>query len=179
MLNATRNETRELLAKAHADATRELQEAEAKGSRLLEQSRHQATELTNAARAEVEQTLEWARAQASAVLARAQHGSPQSLSAAGLGDEAIGTGRGSDHASSRRAPARPCALSLRRPRSVAPPRAPAPEEPAGAGTTRLLVHRSRIRRWPSPPPRPARAARPRRRPRMTPPRTRSRPSHQP
>src|SRR6266850_907505 len=64
MLNAARNESRELLAKAHADATRELQEAEAKGSRLLEQSRHQATELTNAARAEVEQTLEWARAQA-------------------------------------------------------------------------------------------------------------------
>jgi hypothetical protein len=90
MLNATRNETRELLAKAHADATRELQEAEAKGSRLLEQSRHQATELTNAARAEVEQTLEWARAQASAVLARAQHGAEQLLSAAGLGEDAIG-----------------------------------------------------------------------------------------
>src|SRR4051794_27791036 len=90
MLNATRNETRELLAKAHADATRELQEAEAKGNRLLEQSRHQATELTNAARAEVEQTLEWARAQASAVLARAQHGAEQLLSAAGLGQEAIG-----------------------------------------------------------------------------------------
>jgi DNA repair exonuclease SbcCD ATPase subunit len=89
MLNATRNETRELLAKAHADATRELQEAEAKGSRLLEQSRHQATELTNAARAEVEQTLEWARAQGSAVLARAQHGAEQLLSAAGLGQDAI------------------------------------------------------------------------------------------
>ncbi len=89
MLNATRNETRELLAKAHADSTRELQEAEAKGSRLLEQSRHQATELTNAARAEVEQTLEWARAQAGAVLARAQHGAEQLLSAAGLGQEAI------------------------------------------------------------------------------------------
>ena len=51
MLNAARNESRELLAKSHADATRELQEAEAKGGRLLEQSRHQATELTNAARA--------------------------------------------------------------------------------------------------------------------------------
>src|SRR3954462_1747075 len=89
MLNATRNETRELLAKAHADATRELQEAEAKGSRLLEQSRHQATELTNAARAEVEQTLEWARAQGSAILARAQHGAEQLLAAAGLGESAI------------------------------------------------------------------------------------------
>jgi hypothetical protein len=90
MLNAARNESRELLAKSHADATRELQEAEAKGSRLLEQSRHQATELTNAARAEVEQTLEWARAQASAVLARAQHGAEQLLAAAGLGQDAIG-----------------------------------------------------------------------------------------
>jgi cell division septum initiation protein DivIVA len=89
MLNAARNESRELLAKSHADATRELQEAEAKGSRLLEQSRHQATELTNAARAEVEQTLEWARAQATAILARAQHGAEQLLAAAGLGQEAI------------------------------------------------------------------------------------------
>src|SRR3954469_12640326 len=43
MLNAARNEARELVAKAHADATRELQEAEARGNRLLEQSRHQAT----------------------------------------------------------------------------------------------------------------------------------------
>jgi F0F1-type ATP synthase membrane subunit b/b' len=89
MLNAARNESRELLAKSHADATRELQEAEAKGNRLLEQSRHQATELTNAARAEVEQTLEWARAQATAILGRAQHGAEQLLAAAGLGDEQI------------------------------------------------------------------------------------------
>ena len=89
MLNAARNESRELLAKSHAEATAELQEAEAKGNRLLEQSRHQATELTNAARAEVEQTLEWARAQASAVLARAQHGAEQLLAAAGLGEERI------------------------------------------------------------------------------------------
>ena len=89
MLNAARNEARDLLAKAHADATREMQEAEARGNRLLEQSRHQATELTNAARAEVEQTLEWARAQASTVLARAQHGAEQLLAAAGLGEDAI------------------------------------------------------------------------------------------
>jgi hypothetical protein len=89
MLNAARNESRELLAKSHADATSELQEAEAKGNRLLEQSRHQATELTNAARAEVEQTLEWARAQAGTVLARAQHGAEQLLAAAGLGQDAI------------------------------------------------------------------------------------------
>src|SRR5436190_250698 len=81
ILNAARNESRELLAKSHADASRELQEAEAKGNRLLEQSRHQATELTNAARAEVEQTLEWARAQGGAILARAQHGAEQLLGA--------------------------------------------------------------------------------------------------
>src|SRR3954462_2578515 len=89
LLNAARNESRDLLAKSHADATREVQEAEARGNRLLEQSGHQATELTNAARAEVEQTLEWARAQASAILARAQHGAEQLLAAAGLGEDAI------------------------------------------------------------------------------------------
>jgi hypothetical protein len=89
MLNAARNESRELLARSHADATRELQEAEARGSRMLEQARHQATELTNAARAEVEQTLEWARAQAGTILARAQHGAEQLLAAAGLGEAAI------------------------------------------------------------------------------------------
>src|SRR5579864_3960758 len=90
IMNAARNESRELLAKSHAQATAELQEAEAKGNRLLEQSRHQATELTNAARAEVEQTLEWARAQASTILQRAQHGAEQLLAAAGLGQDAIG-----------------------------------------------------------------------------------------
>src|SRR3954465_4331177 len=89
MMNAARNESRELLARSHADATRELQGAEAKGNRLLEQSRHQATELTNAARAEVEQTLEWARAQAGTILARAQQGAEQLLTAAGLGSEAL------------------------------------------------------------------------------------------
>ena len=89
MLNNARNEARDLIAKAHADSTREVQEAEARGNRMLEQSRHQATELTNAARAEVEQTLEWARAQAGAILARAQHGAEQLLAAAGLGEDAI------------------------------------------------------------------------------------------
>src|SRR3954462_1613480 len=58
LLGNARNEARELLTKAGQDAPRELQEAEARGNRLLEQSRHQATELTNAVRAEVEQTLE-------------------------------------------------------------------------------------------------------------------------
>jgi hypothetical protein len=132
MLNAAKNESRELLAKSNADATAELQEAEAKGNRLLEQSRHQATELTNAARAEVEQTLEWARAQAGAVLARAQHGAEQLLAAAGLGQDAIGqvataimqaAERASEHGRSQ-----PPAAALAGSEHV-PPVSPAPPEP--------------------------------------------------
>ena len=42
ILNAARAETRDLLANANRDSTQELREAEARGSRLLEQSRHQA-----------------------------------------------------------------------------------------------------------------------------------------
>src|SRR5215210_455956 len=89
IVNAARNEARQLLADANRQATQELREAEARGTRLLEQARHQATELTNSARAEVEQTLEWARAQATAIMTRAQQGAEQFLSAAGLGDEAM------------------------------------------------------------------------------------------
>ena len=89
IVNAARNEARQLLADANRQATQELREAEARGARLLEQARHQATELTNSARAEVEQTLEWARAQASAIMTRAQQGAEQYLSAAGLGEDAI------------------------------------------------------------------------------------------
>ena len=89
ILTAAKSEARDLLSKAHADATRELRDAETSGNRLLEQSRHQATELTNSARAEVEQTLEWARAQAGAVMARAQKGAEQFLTAAGLGEPAV------------------------------------------------------------------------------------------
>ena len=89
IVNAARNEARQLLADANRQATQELREAEARGSKLLEQSRHQATELTNSARAEIEQTLEWARAQANAIMTRAQQGAEQLLSAAGLGDEAV------------------------------------------------------------------------------------------
>ncbi len=88
ILNAARNEARELLAKAQRESSQELREAEARGDRLLEQARHQATELTNAARAEVEQTLEWARAQTSSTLTRAREGAEQLLAAAGLGPEA-------------------------------------------------------------------------------------------
>src|SRR3954468_9810491 len=36
MMNSARNEARDLVAKAHADATREVQEAEARGNRMLE-----------------------------------------------------------------------------------------------------------------------------------------------
>ncbi|HEV2903125.1 MAG TPA: hypothetical protein VGW30_07660 [Gaiellaceae bacterium] len=89
IVNAARNEARQLLADTNRQATQELREAEARGAKLLEQSRHQATELTNSARAEVEQTLEWARAQANSIMARAQQGAEQLLSAAGLGDDAI------------------------------------------------------------------------------------------
>ena len=89
IVNAARNDARQLLADANRQATQELREAEARGARLLEQSRHQATELTNAARAELEQTLEWARAQAHAIMLRAQQGAEQLLAAAGLGDEAL------------------------------------------------------------------------------------------
>ena len=89
IVNAARNEARQLLADANRQATQELREAEGRGAKLLEQARHRATELTNSARAEVEQTLEWARAQATAIMARAQQGAEQYLSAAGLGDEAL------------------------------------------------------------------------------------------
>jgi F0F1-type ATP synthase membrane subunit b/b' len=87
IINAARNESRELLANAQRDASTELREAEARGNRLLEQARHQATELTNAARAEVEGTLEWARAQANSIMTRAAQGAEQLLSAAGLTPE--------------------------------------------------------------------------------------------
>jgi F0F1-type ATP synthase membrane subunit b/b' len=140
LLNAARNESRELLSKAHADATRELQEAEAKGNRLLEQSRHQATELTNAARAEVEQTLEWARAQASTVLARAQHGAEQLLAAAGLGEDAIGQVAGAivraaEQAGEASRPHAPAAALAGPAAAPPPPAAPAPPaaEPPASG----------------------------------------------
>jgi vacuolar-type H+-ATPase subunit H len=68
IMNAARNEAREILTKANRDSSSELHDAETRGNRLLEQSRHQATELTNSARAEVEQTLEWARAQADVIV---------------------------------------------------------------------------------------------------------------
>src|SRR5215207_9426760 len=47
IVNAAKNEARDIVSKATAQASTELREAEARGVRLLEQSRHQATELTN------------------------------------------------------------------------------------------------------------------------------------
>jgi hypothetical protein len=85
VLNAAKNESREILATTNRDATAELREAEGRGARLLEQARHQATELTNSARAEVEQTLDWSRAQSASIMARAQQAAEQLLAAAGLG----------------------------------------------------------------------------------------------
>ena len=136
MLNAARNESRDLLAKSNTEATRELQEAEARGSRLLEQSRHQATELTNAARAEVEQTLEWARAQAGAILARAQHGAEQLLAAAGLGENAISQVanaivEAAERSSEGPRPQIPPSAALAGPAAVAAPDE-SPEEPTEA-----------------------------------------------
>jgi vacuolar-type H+-ATPase subunit H len=89
IMNAARNEARELLQNAQRDASQEVRESEARATRLVEQARHQATELTNAARAEVEQTLEWARAQAGTIMARAQQGAEQFLASAGLGESEI------------------------------------------------------------------------------------------
>jgi F0F1-type ATP synthase membrane subunit b/b' len=141
MLNAARNEVREVKAEAQRNATAEVREAEARSDRLLEQARHQATELTNAARAEVEQTLEWARAQASAVMARAQEGAEQLLAAAGLGDEAIGavvekivvaaeaaTEASRGPAASPQEPEKPAAPTLSVPAPVLPPPASTDDE---------------------------------------------------
>jgi chromosome segregation ATPase len=141
MLNAARNEVREVKAEAQRHSTAEIREAEARSDRLLEQARHQATELTNAARAEVEQTLEWARAQASAVMARAQEGAEQLLAAAGLGDEAIGgvvqkivvaaeaaTEASRGPAASPAEPEKPVGPTLSVPTPVEPPSAGADDE---------------------------------------------------
>jgi len=89
IVNAARNEARDILTTANRDSSQSLREAESSGARLLEQSRHQATELTNAARAEIEQTLEWARAQADVIVQRARMGAEQLLAAAGHGEGAV------------------------------------------------------------------------------------------
>jgi F0F1-type ATP synthase membrane subunit b/b' len=138
IVNAAKNEARELLANANRDATAEVREAEARANRLLEQARHNATELTNAARAEVEQTLEWARQQASAIMTRAQQGAEQLLTAAGLGPDAMADVvdsivRAADAATvaSRGEPRRPAEAIAQPPAAVpAPAVAEPPVQPA-------------------------------------------------
>jgi F0F1-type ATP synthase membrane subunit b/b' len=131
IVNAARNEARQLLADAQREANQELHEAEARGDRLIEQSRHNATELTNAARAEVEQTLEWARAQASAVILRGQQGAERLLSAAGLGDEAMAQVVEvlMSDAERQAEPMRPPAMTQPRPEPTAAPDPPPDESP--------------------------------------------------
>ena len=131
IVNAARNEARQLIADANRQATQELRESEARGAKLLEQSRHQATELTNSARAEVEQTLEWARAQANAILVRAQQGAEQLLSAAGLGDDAVsGVSEEIVRAAQADVAASAPAGLPERPAPVAAPEQKTPPEPA-------------------------------------------------
>ena len=131
ILNAARNEAREILTKANRDSSSELHDAETRGNRLLEQSRHQATELTNSARAEVEQTLEWARAQAGTIMTRAQQGAEQLLSAAGLGEPAISRVVEALLAQAEREDATPAAPA---PAPPSGPRAvPAPSAESGSG----------------------------------------------
>jgi F0F1-type ATP synthase membrane subunit b/b' len=137
IVNAAKNEARELLANANRDATAEVREAEARANRLLEQARHNATELTNAARAEVEQTLEWARQQASAIMTRAQQGAEQLLTAAGLGPDAMADVvdsivRAADAATvaSRGEPRRPAEAVAQPPVAVPAPEPALPVQPA-------------------------------------------------
>ena len=132
ILNAARNEARQLLADAQRQANQELREAEARGDRLIEQARHNATELTNSVRAEVEQTLEWSRAQASAIVLRAQQGAERLLSAAGLGDEVMAGVVEELMQSAEQAaePMRPPTIASARPQPPEPsPEPPAAEEP--------------------------------------------------
>ncbi|HKG43851.1 MAG TPA: hypothetical protein VKB10_06375 [Gaiellaceae bacterium] len=138
LLNAAKSESRQAVQEAQQQASQEVAEAESRAARLLEQARHQATELTNATRAEVEQTLEWARGQAGAIISRAQEGAEQLLSAAGLGDEAIGrvaqsiVGAATAAAEASRGPGASAAAPHLREPDAAPEPQPAPESPEDA-----------------------------------------------
>jgi hypothetical protein len=140
IVNAARNEARQLLADAQRQANQELREAEARGDRLVEQARHNATELTNSARAEVEQTLEWARGQASAVILRAQQGAERLLSAAGLGDEVMAGVVGELMSDAERAaePKRPPAMTHVTPKPPEP--TPEPESQSDAPDESPTAH---------------------------------------
>jgi hypothetical protein len=137
LINAAKAEARQAVQEAQAQAAQEIKEAESRASRLLEQARHQATELTNSARAEVESTLEWARSQAGVIIARAQEGAEQLLSAAGLGDEAIGrvaqTIADSAEAATQASRGDAPEAQLRGPREAEPPADPPVSPPVSAG----------------------------------------------
>jgi F0F1-type ATP synthase membrane subunit b/b' len=126
IVNAARQEAKDILAKANRETAQTMREAEAAGARLLEQSRHQATELTNAARAEVERTLEWARAQGDAIIQRARAGAEQLLSAALHGEQEVGDVIASIVRAAE-------AQVGQRPGSTLPAVAPASDEPEAPG----------------------------------------------
>jgi len=128
ILNAARNEAREILTKANRDSSSELHDAETRGNRLLEQSRHQATELTNSARAEVEQTLEWARAQADVIVQRARMGAEQLLSAAGHGEAAIQEAVDAIVRAAQSSVPKPSGVTASAPVEIPEPSEPEPEE---------------------------------------------------
>jgi colicin import membrane protein len=135
MTNAAKSEARQTLQEAQQQASQEIAEAESRAARLLEQARHQATELTNSVRAEVEQTLEWSRAQAAVIIGRAQEGAEQLLSAAGLGDEAVGrvadtivTAAEAATVASRGTPSPASAPQLREPEAANEEKPPASEQ---------------------------------------------------
>jgi len=137
LVNAAKAEARQTVQEAEQQAAQEIKEAESRAARLLEQARHQATELTNSARAEVESTLEWARSQAGVIIARSQEGAEQLLSAAGLGDEAIGrvaqTIVDSAAAATQAARGDEPEAQLRGPREAVPPADPPVSPPVSAG----------------------------------------------
>jgi hypothetical protein len=138
LINAAKAEARQTVQEAEQQAAQEIKEAESRAARLLEQARHQATELTNSARAEVESTLEWARSQAGVIIARAQEGAEGLLSAAGLGDEAVGRVAQTivDAAAASAQAARGDGeqeSQLRAPREAEPPAEPPISPPASAG----------------------------------------------
>ena len=138
LINAAKAEARQAVQEAQAQAAQEIKEAESRAARLLEQARHQATELTNSARAEVESTLEWARSQAGVIIARAQEGAEGLLSAAGLGDEAVGrvaqtiVDSAAASAQAARGDGEP-ESQLRGPREAQPPPEPPVSPPVSAG----------------------------------------------
>ena len=174
MLNATRNETRELLAKAHADATRELQEAEARAA-ACSSSRAIGTEPANAMQRQ---------GRADTRVGHVHKLPPCSPVPSTAPSSSCGPGQPVARKRSDRSRARSCAqrraqarpLARRLLRRVVPPQAVRRRSPRCRNHP-FPLHRSRNHSIIA-----ASSARlsgsfgPRRRPRMTQPRTRSRPS---